>query len=108
MLLSKSKGLSKVQSTLRHALRNSFIPLCNVIIPMFMGLLGGSMVVENIFGIPGIGSLTAASIQTSDYYLTIAVLFFYSIIGLSSMLIVDLSYGIVDPRIRIGGGKVRE
>ena len=108
MLLSKSKGLSQLQATLRHALRNSFIPLCNVIIPMFMGLLGGSMVVENIFGIPGIGSLTAASIQTSDYYLTIAVLFFYSIIGLSSMLLVDLSYGIVDPRIRMGGGKVRE
>lgn len=108
MLLSKSKGLSQVQATLRHALRNSFIPLCNVVIPMFMGLLGGSMVVENIFGIPGMGSLTAASIQTSDYYLTIAVLFFYSIIGLSSMLLVDLSYGIVDPRIRMGGGKVRE
>lgn len=108
MLLSKSKGLSKVQSTLRHALRNSFIPLCNVIIPMFMNLLGGSMVVENIFGIPGIGSLTASSIQTSDYYLTIAVLFFYSLISLLSVLAVDLSYGIVDPRIRIGGGKVRE
>ena len=108
MLLSKSKGLSNVQSTLRHALRNSFIPLCNVIIPMFMNLLGGSMVVENIFGIPGIGSLTSASIQTSDYYLTIAVLFFYSVITLLSMLLVDLSYGIVDPRIRIGGGKVRE
>lgn len=108
MLLSKSKGLSNIQSTLRHALRNSFIPLCNVIIPMFMNLLGGSMVVENIFGIPGIGSLTSASIQTSDYYLTIAVLFFYSVITLLSMLLVDLSYGVVDPRIRIGGGKIRE
>lgn len=108
MLLSKSKGLSSIQSTLRHALRNSFIPLCNVIIPMFMNLLGGSMVVENIFGIPGIGSLTSASIQTSDYYLTIAVLFFYSVITLLSMLLVDLSYGVVDPRIRIGGGKIRE
>jgi ABC-type dipeptide/oligopeptide/nickel transport system permease component len=108
MLLATSKGLSNVQATLRHALRNSFIPLCNVVIPMFMNLLGGSMVVENIFGIPGIGSLTSASIQTSDYYLTIAVLFFYSVISLTSMLLVDLSYGIVDPRIRIGGGKVRE
>ena len=108
MLLSKSKGLSSIQSTLRHALRNSFIPLCNVIIPLFMNLLGGSMVVENIFGIPGIGSLTSASIQTSDYYLTIAVLFFYSVITLLSMLLVDLSYGVVDPRIRIGGGKIRE
>lgn len=108
MLLAKAKGLTQLQATLRHAIRNSFIPLCNVIIPMFMGLLGGSMVVESIFAIPGIGSLTSASISTSDYYLTIAVLFFYSIIGLTSVLLVDLSYGIVDPRIRIGGGKTRE
>lgn len=105
MLLSKAKGLTQVQATLRHALRNSFIPLCNVIIPMFMNLLSGSMVVESIFGIPGIGGLAAASIQTSDYYLTVAVLFFYSIISLSSVLLVDLSYGIIDPRITIGGGK---
>lgn len=108
MLLSKAKGLTQTQATLRHALRNSFIPLCNVIIPMFMNLLGGSMVVEGIFGIPGIGSLMASSISVSDYYLTIAVLFFYSIITLTTVLLVDLSYGIVDPRIRMGGGKVRE
>ena len=105
MLLAKSKGLSQTQAVLRHAIRNSFIPLANVVIPMFMNILGGSMVVENIFGIPGIGSLTANSIQTSDYYLTIAVLFFYSIITLTSVLVVDISYGIIDPRIRIGGGK---
>ena len=97
-----------MQATLRHALRNSFIPLCNVVIPMFMNLLGGSMVVENIFGIPGVGSLTASSIQVADYYLTIAVLLFYSLISLTTMLLVDISYGIVDPRIRIGGGKARE
>ena len=108
MLLSKAKGLTQMQSTLRHALRNSFIPLCNVVIPMFMNLLGGSMVVENIFGIPGMGSLMANSITTSDHYLTTAVLFFYSIITLSTIFLVDISYGIVDPRIRIGGGKFSE
>lgn len=108
MLLSRAKGLTKVQSTVRHAIRNSFIPLCNIIIPMFMNLLGGSMVVENIFGIPGIGRLTVQSITNSDYYLTVAVLFFYSIISLTSVLVVDLSYGIIDPRIRIGGGKSSE
>jgi len=108
MLLSRAKGLSQLQSTLRHAIRNSFIPLCNVIVPMFTGLLGGSMVVENIFGIPGMGSLIAQSISASDYYLTIATLFFYSIIGLASVLLMDLSYGLVDPRVRMGGGKVRE
>lgn len=108
MLLSKAKGLTQMQATCRHALRNSFIPLCNIIIPMFMSVLGGSMVVEQIFGIPGMGSLMASSITSSDHYLTIAVLFFYSMISLMTMLLVDISYGIVDPRIRMGGGKIRE
>jgi len=108
MLLSRAKGLSQLQSTLRHAIRNSFIPLCNVVVPMFTNLLGGSMVVENIFGIPGMGSLIAQSIGASDYYLTIATLFFYSLIGLATILLMDLSYGLVDPRVRMGGGKVRE
>ena len=108
MLLARAKGLTQLQATVRHALRNSFIPLCNVFVPMFMSVLSGSMVVETIFNIPGLGSLMTGSISTSDYYLTIAILFVYSLINLTSVLVVDLSYGIVDPRIRIGGGKTRE
>ena len=108
MLLARAKGLTQLQATVRHALRNSFIPLCNVIVPMFMSVLSGSIVVETIFNIPGLGSLMTGSISTSDYYLTIAILFVYSLINLTSVLVVDLSYGIVDPRIRIGGGKTRE
>ena len=108
MLLARAKGLTQLQATVRHALRNSFIPLCNVIVPMFMSVLSGSMVVETIFNIPGLGSLMTGSISTSDSYLTIAILFVYSLINLTSVLVVDLSYGIVDPRIRIGGGKTRE
>ena len=108
MLLARAKGLTQLQATVRHALRNSFIPLCNVIVPMFMSVLSGSMVVETIFNIPGLGSLMTGSISTYDYYLTIAILFVYSLINLTSVLVVDLSYGIVDPRIRIGGGKTRE
>lgn len=105
MLLAKTKGLSQVQATTKHAIRNSFIPLANIIIPMFFGILGGSMVVENIFSIPGIGGLSVKSIGALDHPLTIAILFFYSLIGLTGTLIVDLSYGIIDPRIRIGGKK---
>ncbi len=105
MLLAKTKGLSQVQATVRHAIRNSFIPLANIIIPMFFGILGGAMVIENIFGIPGLGQLSVSSINALDHPLTIATLFFYSLIGLVSILIVDLSYGIIDPRIRIGGKK---
>lgn len=108
MLLARAKGLNQMQATLRHAMRNSFIPLCNIIVPMFTNLLSGSVVVEKIFNIPGLGSLMTSSISVSDYYLTIAILFIYSLINLTSVLLVDLSYGIVDPRIRIGGGKIRE
>ncbi|NLV77340.1 MAG: ABC transporter permease [Tissierellia bacterium] len=105
MLLAKTKGLSQVQATVRHAIRNSFIPLANIIIPMFFSILGGSMVIENIFGIPGLGQLSVSSINALDHPLTIATLFFYSLISLLSILVVDLSYGIIDPRIRIGGRK---
>ena len=105
MLLAKTKGLSQVQATIKHAIRNSFIPLANIIIPMFFGILGGAMVIENIFGIPGLGQLSVSSINALDHPLTIATLFFYSLIGLVSILVVDLSYGIIDPRIRIGGRK---
>ena len=105
MLLAKTKGLSQVQATVRHAIRNSFIPLANIIIPMFFGILGGAMVIENIFGIPGLGQLSVNSINALDHPLTIATLFFYSLIGLVTILVVDLSYGIIDPRIRIGGRK---
>lgn len=105
MLLAKTKGLSQVQATVRHAIRNSFIPLCNIIVPMFFAVLGGTMVIENIFGIPGVGQLNVRSINALDHPLTIAIMFFYGVIGLMSVLVVDLSYGIVDPRIRIGGRK---
>lgn len=105
MLLAKVKGLTQIQATVRHAIRNSFIPLANIIIPMFFSILGGAMVIENIFGIPGTGSLMVRSINANDHPLTIAITFFYSLISLIAILVVDLSYGIIDPRIRIGGGK---
>ncbi|MFL1671634.1 ABC transporter permease [Paenibacillus thiaminolyticus] len=105
MLLARTKGLTLRQATLRHAIRNSFVPLANIIIPMFFSILSGAIVIENIFGVPGLGSLVVNSINSLDHPLTIAIMFFYSLIGLISILIVDLSYGIIDPRIRMGGKK---
>ncbi len=103
MLLAKAKGLKQIQAVFRHAIRNSFIPLANMIIPLFMGILGGSLIIEQIFGIPGTGPLMISAINANDDPVTIAVLFFYSIIGLTSILLIDLSYGVIDPRIRMGG-----
>ncbi len=103
MLLAKSKGLSQVQATTRHALRNSFIPLANIIIPMFTQILGGSLVIEKIFAIPGMGNIMVDAINAHDFPLAIGVLFWFSLLNLVTILIIDLSYGIIDPRIRLGG-----
>lgn len=103
MTLAKTKGLNQVQATVRHAFRNSCLPLANVIIPMFTNILGGSLVIEQIFSIPGVGGLMVKSINANDHPLTIAILIFYSIVSLLTILLVDLSYGIIDPRIRLEG-----
>ena len=105
MLLARTKGLNSFQATVRHYMRNSFVPLANIIIPMFTNILTGSLVVEQIFSIAGVGGLLVKSINASDHTLTIAILIFYSFVSLLTILIVDLSYGIIDPRVRMGGGK---
>lgn len=105
MLLARTKGLTYAQSTVRHGLRNSMVPLANIIIPMFANVLGGSLVVETIFSVPGMGGLMVDSINASDHMLTVAILMFYSLISLITVLIVDVSYGIIDPRVRMGGKK---
>lgn len=105
MLLARTKGLKKAQAVMRHAFRNSMVPLANIIIPMFTNILGGSMVVESIFAVPGIGGILVDSITVSDYPLAIGALLFYSFISVATILIVDISYGIIDPRIRLGAKK---
>lgn len=105
MLLARAKGMSRGQAVARHALRNSCVPLVNVIVPMFTGIMAGSLVVERIFAVPGMGGIMVDAINAGDDQLTIAVLLFFSIISLSTVLIMDISYGLLDPRIKIGGKK---
>lgn len=103
LLLARTKGLTRTQAVIRHAFRNSCVPLANIIVPMFTGILGGSLVIESIFGIPGMGGSLMKSINSGDHPLTIALLIIYSAISLVTILIMDISYGLLDPRIRIGG-----
>ena len=105
MLLARTKGLKKSLAVVRHAFRNSMVPLANIIIPMFTNIMGGSLVVETIFSVPGVGGILVDSINAMDHSLTIAALLFYSFISLATILIVDISYGIIDPRIRLGAKK---
>lgn len=104
MLLAESKGLSKRILIFRHALRNALIPIITVLGPLAAGVLTGSLVVEKIFSVPGVGSLLVMGIQTNDYNVTIACALVYSILYIVIMLIVDISYGIIDPRIRLAKG----
>lgn len=108
MLLARTKGLTRSQATIRHALRNSLVPIFPMILGEFLSILSGSLIIESIFGIPGVGNVFLSSITSpkgADYDLFLFVGMFYTLIGLAGGLIVDLSYGFVDPRIRMGGGK---
>ncbi len=102
MLLARTKGLTRGQATVRHALRNSMVPIFPMIMGEFIGIIGGSLIVEQFFGIPGVGPLYITSINARDYNFFMLLTCFYTAIGLFSGILVDLSYGFVDPRIRIG------
>ena len=106
MLLARAKGLTRAQATVRHAFRNSMVPIFPMILGEFISILGGSLIVENFFSIPGVGQMYLTSIQQKDYGFFMFISMFYVAIGLVAGLIVDLSYGFVDPRIRMGGKKV--
>ena len=105
MLLARTKGLKKSQAVVRHAFRNSMVPLANIIIPMFTNIMGGSLVVETIFSVPGIGGIMKDAINANDYSLALGAMLFYSFISVATIFIVDISYGIIDPRIRLGAKK---
>ena len=105
MLLARTKGLTKAQAISRHALRNAMVVILPMIIGEFIGILGGSLIIENIFAIPGIGNLYISSINVRDYNFFMALTVFYTFIGLASGIIIDISYGFIDPRIRMGSKK---
>ena len=102
MLLARAKGLTRAQATVRHAFRNAMVPIFPMILGEIIGLLSGSLIVENFFGIPGVGALYITSINVKDYNFFMFLNMFYIAIGLVSGLIIDLSYGFIDPRIRMG------
>ena len=102
MLLARTKGLTRAQATSRHALKNAMVPILPMIISSFIGVLGGSFIIEQIFAIPGVGQLYLQSISLFDYDVFMLDCVFYVFIGLLAGIVVDLSYGFIDPRIRMG------
>lgn len=105
MLLCRTKGLTRGQATLRHGLRNAMVPIAPALIAGLIYIIAGSLIIERIFRVEGIGGVYLEAFQNFDYPLIMGYLMFYTIVGLTTTLIVDLSYGVIDPRIRMGGGR---
>ena len=104
ILLVQAKGIKEKSMIIHHALRNTMIPIVTVMGPLLVNLLTGSMVVEKVFAIPGIGQIMSQAITNNDYNVVIACAFVYSALYIIMMLIVDVLYGIIDPRIRVAKG----
>jgi oligopeptide transport system permease protein len=105
IILAKAKGLSGLTVILRHVLRNAMIPLVTVLAPLTVYLITGSLVVEEIFVVPGIGEQFVSSIQVNDYSMILGTTIFFSVLFIIALLIQDILYGIIDPRIRVSGAK---
>lgn len=105
MLLARTKGLTKTQATVRHAMKNCMVIIIPSIFGSIVGTLSGGLITERIFSIPGVGNLTLNAINGRDYPLFMFSTCFYTVIGLASSIVVDISYGFIDPRIRMGSKK---
>lgn len=105
MLLARTKGLTRAQATIRHALKNCMVVVLPAIFGQFIGILGGSLIIERIFSVPGVGNLYLASISGPDYPMFTMLTVFYTTIGLLAGIVVDISYSFIDPRIRMGSKK---
>lgn len=102
---AKAKGLSQRQIVFRHALRNASMPVITVIGPIAASVLTGAFVVEKVFSIPGMGKFFVNAITQNDYPLIAGSTLFYGIFLVAAILIVDIAYGLIDPRINLAGKK---
>jgi len=98
---ARAKGLPESKVIFKHALKNSLIPVITYVGPMIAALMTGSFVVERIFVINGIGKYFTESIGNRDYTLVIGVTLFYAVFYIIMVLLVDLAYSLIDPRIRM-------
>ena len=104
ILLARAKGLTKSQVIVHHALRNALIPVITVVGPMVVSIMTGSLVIGQFFGVPGLSQLLLNSVTMTDQFLTLGIAFFYAFLYVVVILIIDLLYGVIDPRIRLAGG----
>ncbi len=102
MLLARTKGLTKRQAIYRHAMRNSMVVIFPSILSEFVSVLSGSLIIEKMFSINGVGGLYLNSITFQDYDFFMLLSGFYTLVSLTAGIVIDISYGFIDPRIRMG------
>ena len=102
---AKAKGLSDFRITVKHQIRNAITPIITIMGPTVASVLTGTFVIEALFAIPGMGRYYVESINMNDYTLVLGMTIFYGAFLIVSILIVDILYGVVDPRIRLSGKK---
>lgn len=105
LLLARTKGLTRRQAIIRHAMKNAMVPIFPSILAEFIGILGGSMILENLYSIPGIGKLFVLALNYKDYDILFVDMAIFTTLGLLAGIVLDLSYGFIDPRIRMGAKK---
>ncbi|MBG9446469.1 ABC transporter permease [Cytobacillus firmus] len=98
---AKAKGLSPVKIVFKHALRNALLPVVTVLGSLAASILTGTFVIEKIFAIPGMGKYFVESINTRDYPVIMGTTVFYSSILIMMLFLVDIAYGVLDPRIKL-------
>jgi oligopeptide transport system permease protein len=103
--LARAKGLSGLAVIVRHVLRNAMIPLVTVLAPLTIYIITGSLVIEQVFAVPGIGDQFVQSVVVNDYSMILGTTIFFSVLFIVALLIQDILYGIIDPRIRVAGAK---
>jgi ABC-type dipeptide/oligopeptide/nickel transport system permease component len=102
---ARAKGLAEQKVIIKHVLRNALIPVITLIGPLFAALGTGSFFVEQVFRVPGIGKFFVTSMSTKDHPMIMAVVLLYGTFLAVMNLVVDVLYGVIDPRIRLGGGE---
>ncbi|GGC74646.1 peptide ABC transporter permease [Thalassobacillus devorans] len=105
IVTARAKGVSNATLMFKHGLRNALIPLVTVMGPMAVSLMTGTLVIEQIFAVPGIGEQFVTSIMTDDFPIIMGTTLFFAFFFILIILVIDILYGIIDPRIRIAGGK---
>lgn len=105
IVTAKAKGINRTAIVFKHTIRNALIPVITILGPLAVNIMTGSLVIEKIFGVPGLGEQFVLSIMTNDYPVIMGITLFYAALFIVIIFIVDVLYGVIDPRIRLSGGK---